>query len=94
MNNSQDIFFALVRSGLWSDRNKDLRIDGATDWTEVYRLAQEQSVSGLVLSGLESSEAKPPKRLLLQWIGEVQMIEQRNKEMNAYIAELMGSGDG
>lgn len=30
-----------------------------------------------------------PQALLLQWIGEVQMIEQRNKEMNAFVAELI-----
>jgi hypothetical protein len=29
-----------------------------------------------------------PKVLLLQWIGEVQVIEQRNKEMNAFLASL------
>lgn len=32
---------------------------------------------------------KPPQVLLLQWIGEVQMIEQRNKEMNVFIAVLI-----
>ncbi len=30
-----------------------------------------------------------PKVLLLQWIGDVQLIEQRNKEMNAFIASLI-----
>lgn len=30
-----------------------------------------------------------PKVLLLQWIGEVQVIEQRNKDMNAFIAALI-----
>lgn len=33
---------------------------------------------------------KPPKELLLHWIGEVQVIEQRNKEMNAFINQLIG----
>lgn len=61
------------------------------EWQRVYRLATEQSVLGLVLSGLELSDVKPQKELLLQWIGEVQIIEQRNKEMNAFIAELIGS---
>ena len=89
MNNSQDIFFALVRAGLWSERNQDLRIEGATDWSEVHRLAQEQSVSGLVLAGIESSDAKPPQPLLLQWIGEVQLLEQQNKAMNGFVAELI-----
>jgi hypothetical protein len=88
-NNNQQAFFALVRAGLWSDGNPDIRIDGTTDWQEVYRLATEQSVLGLVLAGLEYSDIKPPKVLLLQWIGEVQLIEQRNKAMNQFIADLI-----
>ena len=105
---NQQAFFELLRAGLWSDGNLDIRIDGTTDWQEVYQQAQEQSVQGLVLQGIEtvqgswlkvhgsshSEAAKPsaplvPKVLLLQWIGEVQVIEQRNKEMNAFIAELI-----
>ena len=82
-------FFALLQAGLWSDGNPDIRIDGTPDWEEVYRLATEQSVLGLILAGLEHSDVKPPQMLLLQWIGEVQVIEQRNKEMNTYIAELI-----
>ena len=88
-NRTIEVFFALVRAGLWSDGNQEIRIDGTTDWNEVYRLATEQSVLGLVLAGLECSDIKPPKESLLQWIGEVQLIEQRNKAMNVYIAELI-----
>lgn len=86
---NQKAFLALIREGLWSDGNLEVRIDEALDWQEVYRLATEQSVLGLVLSGLEHSEVKPPQVLLLQWIGGVQMIEQRNKEMNGFVAELI-----
>ncbi len=86
---NQKAFLALIREGLWGVGNPDIRIDVATDWQEVYRLATEQSVLGLVLAGLEHVDVKPPKELLLQWIGEVQIIEQRNKEMNAFIAELI-----
>ncbi len=89
MSNNQQAFLELVRAGLWSGRNLEVRIDGTTDWNEVYRLATEQSVQGLVLAGLEPSDIKPPKELLLQWIGEVQMIEQRNKSMNLFIAGLI-----
>jgi hypothetical protein len=88
-NNTIEAFFALVRAGLWSDGNLDIRIDGTTDWQEVYRLATEQSVLGLVLAGLEYSDIKPPKVLLLQWIGEVQIIEQRNKAMNSFIGGMV-----
>lgn len=89
LNNNSQAFFALVRAGLWSDGNLDIRIDGNTDWQEVYRLATEQSVLGLVLAGLEYSDIKPPKVLLLQWIGEVQIIEQRNKAMNSFIGGMV-----
>lgn len=89
MNNTQTDFLELVKAGLWGNGNPDIRIDGTTDWQEVYRLATKQSVLGLVLDGLEHSVVKPPKLLLLQWIGEVQVIEQRNKEMNAFVADLI-----
>lgn len=95
---NQQAFFELLRAGLWSEGNPDIRIDGTTDWQEVYQLAQEQSVQGIVLQGIErfkkynlnaDLDLNIPRVLLLQWIGEVQMIEQRNKDMNAFIAELI-----
>lgn len=89
INNTHKAFLELVKAGLWGNENPDIRIDGTTDWQEVYRLATEQSVLGLVLAGLEHSDVKPPQVLLLQWIGEVQMIEQRNKAMNQFVAELV-----
>lgn len=96
---NQQVFFELLKAGLWGDQVsvqvfKSSRVQDSVDWEKVYQLAQEQSVQGIVLSGLEELRAKDielnvPKVLLLQWIGEVQMIEQRNKEMNAFIAELI-----
>ena len=94
MNNNQQAFFELLRAGLWSDGNPDIRIDGTTDWQEVYRLATKQSVLGLVLDGLEQYKnlnvnLDVNQKLLLQWIGEGQQIEQRNKAMNGFIADLI-----
>ena len=88
LDNNTRAFLALVRAGLWK---KDVRLLPYHDieWQEVYRLATEQSVLGLVLAGLEHSDVKPPKEFLLQWIGEVQQIEQRNKAMNGFIANLI-----
>lgn len=87
-DNNTQAFLALVRAGLWE---KGVLLSPYLDikWQEVYRLATEQSVLGLVLAGLEHSDAKPPKELLLQWIGEIQQLEQRNKAMNGFVAELM-----
>ena len=86
--NTRKAFLVLVKAGLWGNGNPDIRIDGTTDWQEVYRLATEQSVLGLVLTGIEHSNEKPPQELL-QWIGEVQMLEQQNLAMNNFIAKLI-----
>ena len=88
LDNNTQTFLALVRAGLWE---QDVRLLPHQDieWQEVYRLATEQSILGLVLAGLEHSDLKPPKELLLPWIGEVQQIEQRNKEMNAFVADII-----
>ena len=90
LDNNTQAFLALVRTGLWE---QDARLLPYQDieWQEVYRLATEQSVLGLVLAGLEHSDVKPPKELLLQWIGVVQQIEQRNKAMNGFVADLIDS---
>ena len=97
---NNNAFFSLVRAGLWADvESTDIRNYGyaePVDWDEVYRLAEEQSVFGLVLAGIErlknakvSLNLNVPQEILLQWIGEVQMIEQQNKAMNLFIVELI-----
>ena len=86
-------FFALIRAGLWENLDEfqvsRFRFQDAIDWEEVYQLAEEQSLIGVVLAGIEHSNVKPPQELLLQWIGEIQMLEQQNKEMNQFIADLI-----
>lgn len=87
-NHSQKAFLELVKAGLW-EKEAHLSQFGDIDFAEVYRLAEEQSVQGLVLAGIEHSDVRPPQDLLLQWIGEVQMIEQQNKAMNVFVAQLI-----
>lgn len=98
MNSNQKAFFELLKAGLWGDGNPDIRIDGTTDWQEVYQLAQEQSVQGIVLQGIEAVQGAwlkvhgsplVPRILLLQWIGEVRVIEQQNRDMNEFVAKLI-----
>ena len=84
----------MVRSGLWADTtaiDSWFMVHGSiqVDWEEVYQLAEEQSIIGVVLAGIEHINVKPPQELLLQWIGEVQMQEQQNKSMNLFIAGLV-----
>lgn len=101
MRREKDIeaFFALVRAGLWADGNVNLNLKDShvlfkdVDWEEVYNFASEQSVVGLVAAGLEdlseNVNLNVPLEMKLQIIGEALQIEQRNKEMNAFIADLI-----
>ena len=89
-NDIQQAFFALVRGGLWE---KEVRLSqfGEVDYEEVMRLAEEQSVVGLVTAGLEHvKDVKVPKEELLQFVGQSLQIEQRNEAMNAFIEDLYG----
>lgn len=95
-DNNQQVFIELVKAGLWGGSNANLNLYEKVDWGKVYQLAQEQSVQGLVLQGLEwfieqgtISKTDIPQGLLLQWIGEVKIIEQRNRAMNAFVADLI-----
>ena len=92
-DNNTEAFFALVRVGLW-ENEVQLSLSDEVDFQKVYQLAEYQSVIGLVLAGVErfksqGSSFKMPQELLLQWIGSVQMLEQRNVAMNAFVAELI-----
>lgn len=63
---------------------------GQVDYQEVMRLAEEQSVIGLVTAGLDRvSDVKVPKLEMLQFIGHSLQIEEQNKRMNSFVGKLM-----
>jgi hypothetical protein len=86
----QNVFLTLVRLGIEHpsyDRHK------AFDWNSIQALADKQGLSAIIVDGIgrmpESN--RPPKMLLLQWIGEVwQLYEQRYKSYKQAIADLSG----
>lgn len=89
LDNNQGAFFELLRAGLWEidarlSQYKDI------DYYAIMRLAEEQSVVGLVAAGLEHLvDVKVPQVLALQFAGQAIQLEQRNKAMNAFIADLI-----
>ena len=91
---SIDAFFALIRAGLWEGTDVNLNLNDNLEWGEVYQLAGEQSVVGLVTAGIERFKffhlnLHLDQELLLQMIGEVQIIEQQNKAMNQFIEKIV-----
>lgn len=82
-------FLALVKAGLW-EKESLLSQNGDIDFQKVYRLAEEQSVIGVVASGLEYvTDVKLPKEEVLQFVGQTLMLEQQNRAMNDYLAKLI-----
>ena len=82
-------FFALVRAGLWE---KEVRLApyGEIDYAEVLRMAEVQSVVGLVAAGIEHIvDVRPQKKDVLQFIGRVTQVEQQNTAMNYFIGVMM-----
>lgn len=121
LDHNQQLFIVLLKAGLFPVHGEGLKVNDslfeAVNWEIVYQLAQEQTVQGVVLQGIEwlkshylnenksgfstnSPQMKLdiPQSLLLQWIGEVQIKERRNKAMNQFviglIEKLQGTGDG
>lgn len=89
MANNLQAFLALLKAGLWG-QNVELRKYGSTDYSQILQLATEQSVIGLVASGLEHvTDVTVPQEELLQFIGLTLQQEQQNKEMNTFVAWLI-----
>lgn len=89
MTEDREAFFALVRAGLWE---KEVRFPqlGTDNYKEVLRLAEEQSVVGLVAAGFEKlTNCSFPLTEKLTLLGKCQLIEQRNVAMNQFIGELV-----
>lgn len=89
---NRGLFFELVRAGLWSGYSARILSQGTpVDWEEVYRLAEEQSVVGLIAAGLDTLpfSERPPQTFVLQLVGTALQIEQQNKAMNEFVARLV-----
>ena len=84
-----EAFFALVKAGLW-EQDVQLAPFKGFDFNQVYRLAEEQAVFGLVAAGLEHVvDVKLPKEGVLQFVSQALQLEQQNQAMNAFIGKLV-----
>lgn len=87
--NTQVIFLDLLRAGLWE---KEARLSeyGNIDYAAIMKIAEEQSVIGLITAGLEHvRDIKIPQTWTLRFFGNTLQIEQRNKKMNEFVERLI-----
>jgi hypothetical protein len=98
-NKNIETFFLLVRAGLFGciEGVEDFLLDDV-DWAEVYQLAKEQSMVGLIADGIEVVQTEwqkthntplMPREWLLKFAHVALQQEQRNLNMNKFVAELI-----
>ena len=89
MDKNSKAFYALLKAGIW-ERNVQLLPYSPIVFDALYKLADEQSVVGLIAAGLEHvSDMKVTKPQALPFLKKVFSLEGRNAEMNEFIADLV-----
>lgn len=89
LDSNQKAIFELIRAGLW-EKEAWISQFGKIDYMEVLRLAEDQSIVGLIAAGLEHvQDVKVPQEEVLQFVGSALQIEQQNMAMNDFVAQLI-----
>lgn len=89
-SNCVESFLSIVRVGI-GKASPELTLNA--DWQAIKALADKQGLTAVIIDGIGKlpDTKRPPKELLLQWIGEVfQNYENRYKSYQRSIAELAG----
>lgn len=88
-NHNQQSLIALVKAGLWEKEVRLLPYNDI-DYSQVLRIAEEQSVVGIVTAGLEHvQDIVVPQIVKLLFVGKSMQIEQTNLAMNQFIADAV-----
>lgn len=82
----------LLRAGLWERKVDDIACFplSGDEWEGLFRLARQQTVTGMVFNGLQflPEELLPTPALLIRWTAGVDAVERRNREMNRTLSAL------
>lgn len=88
MTNTEKVFLALLRAGLW-EQEVFLQPYEPVDFNAVYKLAEEQSVTGLIAGGIEQIKDIRLKKLEVRpFLIKSISIERRNSSMNEFVSWL------
>ena len=81
MGNQKTLAFLELLQLSIGTREQLSRVPSVPEWDNLLDEAQRQAVVGVLVSGIEKlpNEQRPPKVLLLQWIGVCQQIEAQNR---------------
>lgn len=85
----EEFFLSLIRLGI--SKSRVARVPKQIDWDQLEDLAAKQGLSAILVDGIERlpEGQRPPKPVLLQWIGEtLQSFEYRYELYCRTIAEM------
>lgn len=84
------LFYELIQVSI-GVRQYLSQIPSPQDWTAIYKESERQAILGVMLLGIDAlpNEQRPPKGLLLNWIGVGEAIRQQNKLVNQRCRELI-----
>lgn len=82
---TSNAFLALIRCGIGHSFSS---LPNEVDWIEIQALASEQGLSAVAIDGIEKIQdnLRPPKAMLLEWIGEV--LQGYDYRYKAYVQKV------
>ncbi|MDM1295920.1 nucleotidyltransferase family protein [Sphingobacterium sp. N143] len=89
-NQLKDIFFQLLRIGLWGQGSLSLvQPLTAADWDKIRVYAINHTVEGPIYDSFAhlADEQLPPQSIRFKWAVRIEQIERHNAKMNRVIAE-------
>lgn len=89
-NQLRDIFFQLLRIGLWGEGQLSVtKPMTENEWETIRKYAVNHTLEGIIYDSFAFLEEDqlPPQSLRLKWAVRVDQIERHNEKMNAVIAE-------
>ncbi|WP_448137031.1 nucleotidyltransferase family protein [Sphingobacterium siyangense] len=89
-NQLKDIFFQLLRIGLWGKGRLSMTQPMTSeDWNTIRKYAINHTVEGIIYDSFSFLEEQqlPPQSLRMKWVVRMDNIERQNEKMNTVIAE-------
>ena len=85
---SIDIFFQLLRYSIGASEEFPSELSPEM-WNDIYKIARQQSLLGVLFYGIQQqTESKPPRDLLLKWYAISEQIRKANEKTNQVACEL------
>lgn len=83
----REVFLSLIRLGIGCQVKP---LNGQVDWNVVEALAIQQGLLGVMVDGIDCLplDVRPPKEVLLQYIGQVMQDESRNDAQRKAAVEM------